>query len=194
MTALDIAVLLLIGGLAIRGFIAGFVTESIALAALIAGMLAVRLFHAPVTNMLSGLIGTEYGAALLAFVLVFGLVFGGGKWAARYAGGKTKSSALGMVDRLLGAGFGAVKGPLVASICYVVFTIGYDALYGVESNRPDWMRLSRSYPLLSASGSAMSEWIAENSRQGGLLGPSASDDQGDEEEGEDEIRNLATAP
>lgn len=170
MTALDIAVLLLIGGLAIRGFIAGFVTESLALAGLIAGIVAVRLFHAPVTAMLAGVIGTEYGAALLAFALVFGIVYGLGKWAARSIGGKTKSSMLGMVDRLLGLGFGAVKGLLVATIVYVVFTIGYDALYGAESNRPDWMRLSRSYPLLSASGSAMSQWIAENSRQGGLLG------------------------
>jgi membrane protein required for colicin V production len=170
MTALDIAVLLLIGGLAIRGFIAGFVTESLALGALIGGIVAVRLFHAPVTSMLTGWIHSEYGAALLAFVLVFGVVFGLGKMLARAIGGKTKKSMLGMVDRLLGLGFGAVKGLLVATICYVLFTIGYDALYGVESNRPDWLRLSRAYPLMSASGSAMSEWIAENSRQGGLLG------------------------
>ena len=172
MTALDIAVLLLIGGLAIRGFLAGFVTESLSLGALIAGMVAVRLFHAPVTAMLTGFLGTEYGAALLAFALVFGIVFGLGKWLARSIGGKTKSSMLGMVDRLLGLGFGAVKGLLVATICYVLFTIGYDALYGAETNRPDWMRLSRSYPLLSASGAAMSQWLAENSRQGGLLGSS----------------------
>lgn len=177
MTALDIAVLLLIGGLTIRGFIAGFVTESLGLAALIAGILAVRLFHAPVTGMLTGFIGSEYGAALLAFILTFGIVFGLGKWLASYMGSKTKGSALGMIDRLLGAGFGAVKGLLVATLCYVVFSIAYDALYGIESNRPDWMRLSRSYPLLSASGSAMSEWIAENSRQGGLIGAISGDDE-----------------
>ncbi|HZV17175.1 MAG TPA: CvpA family protein [Sphingobium sp.] len=169
MTALDIAVLLLIGGLAIRGFIAGFTTESLGLAALVGGIVAVRLFHAPVTALFTVWVGSEYGAALLSFVLVFGVVFVLGKMLAKAIGGKTKASMLGMVDRLLGLGFGAVKGLLVATICYVLFTIGYDALYGVESNRPDWMRLSRSYPLLSASGSAMSEWIAENSRQGGLL-------------------------
>ncbi|MBT2185608.1 CvpA family protein [Sphingobium nicotianae] len=179
MTALDIAVLLLIGGLAIRGFIAGFVTESLSLGALIAGMVAVRLFHTPATGLLTGLIGTEYGAALLAFALVFGIVFGLGKWLARSIGGRTKSSVLGMVDRLLGLGFGAVKGLLVATICYVIFSIGYDALYGTETNRPDWMRLSRSYPLLSASGSAMSQWIAENSRQGGLLGGAESGNESD---------------
>lgn len=177
MTALDIAVLLLIGGLAIRGFIAGFVTESLALGALIGGFVAVRLFHAPVTAMLTGLVGSEYGAALIAFVAIFGLVYGLGKVLAGYIGGKTKTSALGMFDRLLGLGFGAVKGLLVATICFVLFTIVYDALYGIETNRPDWMRLSRSYPLLNASSSATSKWIAENSRQGGLLGDFGESEQ-----------------
>src|SRR5690606_11873692 len=99
MTALDIAVLLLIGGLAVRGFIAGFVTESLGLGALVGGIIAVRLFHAPVTALLTGWIGSEYGAALLAFVLVFGVVFGLGKMLARAIGRKTKGSLLGMVDR-----------------------------------------------------------------------------------------------
>lgn len=182
MTALDIAVLLLVGGLGIRGFIAGFVTESLALAALIAGIVAVRLFHAPATSMFAGFVGSDYGGALIAFVLVFGLVYGLGKYLASYVGGRTKGSALGMIDRLLGFGFGAVKGLLVATIGFVLFTIVYDALYGVDTNRPDWMRLSRSYPLLRASGSAMSQWVAENSAQGGLLGS-----------GESDVHNVAVA-
>lgn len=182
MTVLDVAVLLLIGGLAIRGLIRGFVTESLSLCALIAGIVAVRLFHAPVTAFLNEMIDAEYVAALLGFVTVFGSVYVLGTLTAHWIGDKTRGSVLGLFDRVLGLGFGAIKGLLVATIAYVLFTIGYDALYGVESNRPDWMRLSRSYPLLSASGSAMSEWMAENSRQGGLLG--AFDD-------EDEASNAA---
>jgi len=169
MTTLDIAMLLLVGGLAVRGFLAGFVTESLSLAALIVAIIAVRLFHAPGTSMLHGLIGAEYGAALIAFVLIFGLVFALGKTLAKMIGRRTKNSVLGPVDRLLGLGFGAVKGLIVATICFVLFTICYDALYGVETARPDWLRLSRAFPLLSASGSAMSEWVSENSRNGGLL-------------------------
>jgi membrane protein required for colicin V production len=177
MTVLDVAVLLLIGGLGIRGLLRGFVTESLSLCALIAGIIAVRLFHAPVTSFLDGMIGAEYVAALLGFVAVFGAVYALGTFAAHWIGDKTKSSALGLFDRVLGLGFGAIKGLLIATIGYVLFSIGYDALYGVESNRPDWMRLSRSYPLLSASGSAMSEWMAENSRQGGLLGAFDDDEE-----------------
>ncbi|MCW2369420.1 CvpA family protein [Sphingobium sp. B11D3D] len=170
MTVLDFAVLLLIGGLAVRGFLRGFVTESLSLAALIGAIVAVRLFHAPFTALLDTIVGAEYVAALLAFVAVFGVVFMLGTLLARWIGDKTKTSLLGLFDRTLGLGFGAIKGLLVATIAFVLFTIGYDAIYGVQTNRPDWMRLSRSYPLLSASGSAMSGWMAENSRRGGLLG------------------------
>lgn len=173
MTTLDIALLLLIGLLAVRGFISGFVTEAMRLAALIAGIVAVRLFHAPVTAMLAAFVGSEYAAALLAFALTFGIVYGLGKALAHYVGGKSKTSVLGMVDRLLGLGFGAVKALLVATIAFVLFTICYDALYGADTPRPDWLRLSRSEPLLSASGTAMSQWVAENSRHGGLLGGAA---------------------
>jgi len=186
MTVLDIAVLILIGGLAIRGFMRGFVTESLSLCALIAALIAVRLFHAPVTALIDGMVGAEYVAALLAFVAVFGIVFTLGTMLAHWIGDKTRSSALGLFDRTLGLGFGAIKGLLVATVSYVLFSTAYDALYGVETNRPDWMRLSRSYPLLSASGSAMSEWVAEKSRRGGLL--NALDDEGAANAASDQVQ------
>jgi membrane protein required for colicin V production len=170
MLALDVALLILMGGFAVRGFMAGFVTEALALGALVLAIVAVHLAHAPVADLLGSFLGTKYGAAMLAFALVFGMVYGLGKWVARAIGRKSKSSILGMVDRLLGLGFGAIKGLLIATVGFVVFSIGYDALYGAESPRPDWMRLARSYPLLSASGTEISEWLAENSRHGGLLG------------------------
>ncbi len=75
-----------------------------------------------------------------------------------------------MVDRVLGLGFGAIKGILVATVCFVGFTFVYDALYGELTPRPDWLRLTRSYPLLNASGEAMSSWVAQTSREGGLVG------------------------
>ena len=48
MTALDIFVLLLIGGGALVGFMRGFVHEMLSLAAWIAGIVALKLFHTPV--------------------------------------------------------------------------------------------------------------------------------------------------
>src|SRR3546814_4024274 len=37
----------------------------------------------------------------------------------------------------------------------------YDTVYGGGAKRPEWMKTSRSYPLLKASGKAISEFVAE---------------------------------
>jgi membrane protein required for colicin V production len=178
MTALDIAVLFLIGGGAVRGFMRGFVMEALSLAALIAAIIALRLFHAPVTAMLHGLVGSEGGAAMLAYLgLFFGILIGG-NMLAKMIGSSTRNSVLGPVDRVLGLGFGAIKGLLVATVAFLGFSIIYDTLYGASEPRPQWMREARTYPLLSASGNAMSEWLEERRMNGGLMpGRSARGDE-----------------
>ena len=39
----------------------------------------------------------------------------------------------------------------------------YDMVYGADEGRPEWMTTSRTYPLLNASGEAMSEFVREQS-------------------------------
>jgi membrane protein required for colicin V production len=161
MTALDISVLLLIGGGAIFGVMRGFVMETLSLIAWVLAIFAIRLFHASVTDLLSPFIGTTGGAAVLAFVLVFGATFLAGKFLARALGARTRTSVLGPVDRVLGAGFGAVKGLIGATLLFLAFSLVYDTVFGAQADRPEWLRTSRSYPLLGASGRAISEFVDE---------------------------------
>lgn len=161
MTALDIFVLLLIGGGAVFGLMRGFVMETLSLIAWVLAIFAIRLFHAPVAEMLTAFVGTESGAAVLAFALVFGITFVAGKFLARSLGARTRQSILGPVDRVLGAGFGAVKGLIGATLLFLAFSLVYDTIYGGGTARPEWMRHSRTYPLMSASGAAISEFIDE---------------------------------
>jgi membrane protein required for colicin V production len=170
MTAMDIMVLLLIGGNGILGFTRGFVLEALSMVALALAIVAVRLFHAPATGLFTGIIGTEGGAATLALALVFGFTWFFGKYLAQKIGKSSRKSVLGPVDRVLGLGFGALKGLLIATVAFVGFAILYDTLYGQDARRPEWMRSSRTYPLLNASGKAMSEWLAERRRHGGIVG------------------------
>ena len=79
MTALDIIVLLLVGGIGIRGLMRGFVAEAMSLVAWIAAIAAVKLIHAPVSAALAKPVGTDGGAAVLAFALVFGVTFVAGR-------------------------------------------------------------------------------------------------------------------
>jgi len=159
MTALDIIVLLLVGGGLVRGAIRGFVGEVLSLAAWIAAIAALKLLHTPVSEALEGPVGTSAGAAVLAFALVFGIVFVAGKLIARRIGGATRRSVVGPIDRILGAGFGALKGLIGATLLYLAANLVYDTIHGQSAPRPDWMAQSRTFPLLSASGRAIVDFV-----------------------------------
>ena len=159
LTSLDIVVLLLVGGGLVLGILRGFVGEVLSLLAWVAAIVALKLFHGPATDILSGFVGTRAGSAVLAFALVFGIVFVGGKLVARQIGTKTRSSIVGPIDRILGGGFGALKGLIGATLLYLGGNLVFDTLYGRTAERPDWMLESRTYPLLQASGRAIVDFV-----------------------------------
>lgn len=159
MTALDIVVLVLLGAGAAFGALRGFVHESLSLIAWVLAILAVKFFHTPATEALAPTVGTSGGGAVLAFVLLFGLTFILGKFLAKALGKRTRTSVLGPVDRVLGLGFGFVKGLLGATLLFLAVTFVMDTLYGGPRNRPEWVRDSRTYPLLNASSRAMVDYV-----------------------------------
>ena len=161
MTALDIIVLFLLGGGAIFGFLRGFVHEALSLIAWIMVIVAVRLLHGPATAIMSECVGTESGAAVLAFLAIAIVTFAFGRWVAKSIGRKSRKSVLGPIDRVLGFGFGAVKGLIGATLIFLLIVMGYETLFGAKAKRPEWMTISRTYPLLNASGDAMSAFVRE---------------------------------
>jgi len=155
LTALDIVVLLLVGVGLVTGFMRGFVAELLSLGAWIAAIVALRYLHGPVSQWLEGAVGTVSGASMLAFALVFGLVFLLGKLASRQVGDQVRRSVVGPIDRVLGGGFGMVKALIGASLLYLGVNLVYDTIWGRAAERPEWMAQSRTYPLLHASGDAI---------------------------------------
>ncbi|QPQ55969.1 CvpA family protein [Allosphingosinicella flava] len=159
MTALDIITLLLVGGGLVRGFLRGFVTEVLALAAWIAAIAALKLFHTPLAARLEEPVGTVSGASVLAFAVIFLGVFVTGKLVSHRIGGATRKSIVGPVDRVLGGGFGALKGLIGATLLFLAASLAYDLFYGRDAERPEWMMNSRTYPLLNASGRAIVDFV-----------------------------------
>lgn len=159
-TLLDIIVLLFVGGGALLGVMRGFVTEFLSLFAWIAAVIALKLFYAPAAVLLGGVLHTPTGAKLLAFVLVFALVFFGGRLIADRVGQRTRNSILGPVDRVLGLGFGAVKGLIGVTLIFMLGNLVYDLGFGGASARPDWVRDARSISLLQASRHAIGGFVA----------------------------------
>ncbi|HYN46605.1 MAG TPA: CvpA family protein [Allosphingosinicella sp.] len=159
LTALDIIVVLLVSAGLVFGYLRGFVSEILSLFAWFLAIVALRYLHEPVRDLLVGPVGTVSGASVLAFAIVFGLVFVGGKLASRRLGGRVRNSVVGPVDRLLGAGFGALKGLIGATILYLVISLVYDTVWGRAAQRPEWMTNSRTYPLLQSSGATIVDLV-----------------------------------
>jgi membrane protein required for colicin V production len=165
MSALDIFVIVLLGGGALIGIVRGLVHEVLSLLAWVVAIIMLRLFHEPISVALTEPVGTATGAAVLAFVILFLPSFLFMKLVAQSLGRKSRKSVLGPFDRVLGGGFGMVKGLLAATLFFLLANLATDVIYGPDANRPDWMRKSRTYPLLNASGRAVVDWV-ETRRKG----------------------------
>lgn len=161
MTGMDIFVLLLMGGAAIFGFLRGFVQEVLSLIAWVMIIFAIRFLHTPVTDFLIAPIGTEGGASVLAFCSLVIVTYALGRWIAKAIGQRSRESVLGPIDRVLGFGFGMIKGLIGATLAYLLAMLVYDSLYGISAPRPEWVADSRTYPLLNASGDAMVKFVEE---------------------------------
>jgi len=108
----------------------------------------------------------------LAFAAIVILSVAVGRRIVKSIGKKSRKSILGPVDRVLGFGFGLLKGLVIATLLFLLFSLVYNSVFGEEADRPLWMRDSRTYPLLSASGEAMSGLV---NRQTGRASPQEED-------------------
>lgn len=164
MTGFDIAVLLIVGLGAVAGFVRGFVHEVLALCAWILALFAIRYLHTPLSASLDGMIGTDSGAAVLAFAILLLVPYAGVKLAASWLGAKSRNSVLGPIDRVLGFGFGGVKGMIIIVLGFSVLMLGYDVTWGVEG-RPTWITQARTYPFVNASSEALVTMIADRRKE-----------------------------
>ena len=164
LTSLDVIVLVLVMGAAVLGLKRGFVTEVLSLFAWVAIVAALKLFHITLAAALTGLVGTASGAAVLAFMVIVGFGYLGGKLVANAIGQRTRTSVLGPVDRALGFGFGALKGLILASLAFLLVALVVDTVGGGPSRRPLWMTTSRTYPLLNATSAGIADFVDRRRR------------------------------
>lgn len=164
MTGFDYILLLMVGLAAVGGFMRGFVEEVLSLVAWGSSIFAIRFFHTPAAEFLGTKMPSETGAGVLAFFLLLLLPYFAVRLVARQIGSASRGSLLGPVDRVLGFGFGAIKGLLIVVFGFSLLVLGYDVVWGAEG-RPTWISQARSYPLVNASSEALVTLIAERRRE-----------------------------
>jgi membrane protein required for colicin V production len=160
MTGFDYLVLLIVGIAAAGGFMRGFMQEILSLAAWILAAFAIRFLHTPLTLALEDYIGPEITTSLLSFTLLLLIPYAAMKVIASNVGTASRGSVMGPIDRVLGFGFGALKGVVIVVIAFSLLVLGYDGIWG-HKGRPSWITTARSYELVDASSRALVEALAE---------------------------------
>lgn len=160
MSIFDILVLVIVGVAAVGGFLRGFVQEVLSLAAWVLAVLAIRALHTDLYQFILEQSRDETASGLLAFALLLLIPYAGMKLIAGRLGETSRTSMLGPIDRVLGFGFGAIKGSVVAVLAFSILVLGYDTVWGYQG-RPVWMTTARTYPVINAASKDMVELIAE---------------------------------
>ena len=152
MTAFDYAVLTVIAASVLLGLWRGVVSEILALAAWIVAFVVARAEALVVANWLSGQIAEPGMRLAAAYVLVFVGVLLVFAIARMLISLMLNAAGLGLLDRLLGAGFGIMRGVLV--VLMSVLVAGMTPL-----PKADWWRQAMLAPPLETAVIAAKPWL-----------------------------------
>lgn len=164
MTAFDFIVLFIVAVAAIGGFMRGLVQEVLSLLAWVLALFAIHYMHTNLTTFLYDYVDSARAAALLAFALLLLIPYAGMKLIAGRFGDTARNSVLGPIDRVLGFGFGALKGAIVVVLAFALLVLGYSQIWGVNG-RPTWITGARVYPYVDEASDALVQLIDERDQQ-----------------------------
>jgi membrane protein required for colicin V production len=164
LTGFDWLVVLIVGTTAAFGLMRGFIAEVASLAAWVAGFVAVRMVYTPARAVFVEASGSEMLGTLAAVLGPFLLALLLVKLLGSFLSSSAKGSLIGPFDRLLGLGFGLVKGFLVASLGFLLLTLALKILPG-EDDRPAWLAKARTAPTLALVANAMVGYVGDAWRQ-----------------------------
>jgi membrane protein required for colicin V production len=133
MNLLDLLLIVIVGSSLIAGFAAGFARAGIGFFAAIGGMLCAFWFYGMPAAKIHQYISSTMVSNLLGFLLVFLLCLTLGALVAKIFSKLFKWTGLSWLDHLLGAGFGFIRGTLVA-VAFVAVLMAF-----TPTPPPNWM-------------------------------------------------------
>jgi len=152
MTWIDCAVFAIIGISVVVSVLRGLVREVLALASWVVAFLAARFLAPVVASWFSQTISDELLRLLTAYAVVFVMTLLLMALLSMLIAGLVRAVGLGALDRVLGAGFGLVRGMAIVLIATLI--AGLTTL----PRQPAW-RNSWSGARLAVLGSAAKSWL-----------------------------------
>lgn len=160
MGLLDILIALIVIAAAIGGFMRGLVQEVLSLASWIMAALALHYLHPRLTEGLRLIYKAEPAVSLFAFVLLLLIPYAAMKLIIGNVSEASDGAVLGPVDRVLGFGFGGLKGALIAVFAFALLVTGFDESWGYRG-RPEWITGGRTYAAADAFSRQLLPAIAQ---------------------------------
>ena len=152
LTWADIALLTIVGLSTIVGLWRGFVVEVMSLAVWVAAFWLAFAFGDEAVALFEGAVQAPSARLFLGYAMLFvGALMVGGL-ATWLMGKLVKSTGLSGTDRILGMGFGLLRGAALA--CVLVLLLGFTAM-----PRDPWWRESRLLPHFQAGAEWLRAWL-----------------------------------
>ncbi len=125
LSPIDLALFILIVFMALRVTLSGFIAEFFSKAAVIAGVILAVLFHRPLADLLAPLTGEEVLTGVVAFLVIFLLVYLCFKIAQGIVGSAFEGESLSNLDRALGFFLGLGEGLFLAMALIAALRLQY---------------------------------------------------------------------
>ena len=116
MNLVDVLILVVLIVSVVSAFVKGFFVEVFSLAGVILGLFLAAANYAALAGLIQRVVDSHEIANVIAFVLIALLVMVGAGLLGRLLRGLLRGVGLGIVDRLLGAAFGLIKGCVVVTL------------------------------------------------------------------------------
>ncbi len=122
MNTFDVIVLVIFGFCLIRGIFRGLIKEVSAIIGVLGGLFGAALYYPLAARPIAGWFSNPFYADIISFLVIFCVVFILVSVLGIVIKYLLNIAFLGWLDRLCGAGFGAVKGLLIASVLLLALT------------------------------------------------------------------------
>jgi membrane protein required for colicin V production len=149
-TALDILVILII--LVSAGYAAwkGFLSETLTIFDWAAAAFGCLYFGPFLVPMARGLVSAAWVASVLAYAVVFLVIFIPLSFMSHRISQTVKNSPVGPLDRALGIAFGVVRGLVAVGLVYLAYTY-----FVPVPDQARWVKEARTLPMIQSTGDVL---------------------------------------
>jgi membrane protein required for colicin V production len=158
-TLLDALVILLI--LASAGYAAwrGFLSETLTIFDWAAAAFGCLYFGPYLIPMMRGLVTTPWVAGLLAYAVVFLIIFIPLSFLSHRFSESVKNSPIGPLDRALGIAFGVVRGLVAVGLVYLAYTY-----FVPVPEQPRWIKQANTLPMIQSTADVLVSLVPSRTR------------------------------